>query len=401
MKSLFFFLLIGMLLSACAAARPPVKGYLSETEHLLATNPVAEGTYRACLYQMYNQGLGIQHAANECWPRLEWQFEIGKFRNGVETYLPAERTGSDVPSSAGGCASIDPTISGGSPQCNKAAGYCWGGVPGGEYVNPNTGQKYVAKGLTEPGSRLLKEEAIADAGKKTDEYFQALNRWGAAQRAYDANPTEENKKKLEEAKEAVHKASNEEKKAKEKAKADPNAGPIPNTQPNPTGEAPCAEALEGARQFIAECNRTNWQTYSCQKLKARMQGCPDPALIYVDPSDSDGIDCGSIEADPAEIARAWKQHCEAVVRYVPGEQNPCEEPKIEGGFMRIQAANICSDPKAHFTDNACLVEFNVTKRSGFGTRDIQQILILSQRKLGGPIVLLPQVGPPGGPHPPY
>src|SRR6185295_3964654 len=84
-------------------------------------------------------------------------------------------------------------------------------------------------------------------------------------------------------KDAEKKARDAKDKAAEDAKQDPNKKPKPNTRPVGPGEGPCDEALQTAREILGECQRTGWRHADCQSLLAKIKGCPDPALIYVDP----------------------------------------------------------------------------------------------------------------------
>jgi len=167
-------------------------------------------------------------------------------------------------------------------------------------------------------------------------------------------------------------------------------------------ESRCEAALAAAREFLRECNRNGWKSSQCQQFQAKMNKCPDPTLILVDPDQ--GYTCGG-KPDAATVEAikdAWVARCEENKKFGP-DTNPCERPTLDRSGRRIKGkiGDVCNDPHALITPDAdvCAVTFHVSKT--WGETDIQDILILALNKLGGPIFVLPRnPEPPPGPAPP-
>ncbi len=168
-------------------------------------------------------------------------------------------------------------------------------------------------------------------------------------------------------------------------------------------DSACEQALQEAREFLYECHRTEWQSYECQQLLAKMNNCPDPALILVDPDQ--GYACGSkSDAETLEaLKNAWVERCETRKRFDPSGQNPCRPPQFDESLRTGNGpmGDICNDPAAYIDpdNNDCIATFEVRP---FGEVNLQQIAVWGLNKLGGPIVVFPPRGndtPSPGPDP--
>ena len=162
----------------------------------------------------------------------------------------------------------------------------------------------------------------------------------------------------------------------------------------------CEEALQSAREILRECNRNGWKSAQCKQLKAKVNDCPDPTLILVDPDQ--GYACGA-KPDAATVEalkKAWVTRCEENKKFGP-DTNPCEPPTLDGRQIKGKIGDVCNDPHALVNPDSdvCAVTFHVPKT--WGTTDIQNIIILGLNKLGGPIFVLPPRNPKTpGPAPP-
>jgi hypothetical protein len=155
-----------------------------------------------------------------------------------------------------------------------------------------------------------------------------------------------------------------------------------------SGENACMEAIAEATRVLSECNRTGWQNGECQALFARLNGCADPGLIYVDPDQ--GYACG--EKLDAEAARqAFEDLCNERKRPGP-DGSPCGPPEIEEGavFAALDTQDICKNPYAHVEPEACTLEIAIPEPD---KNTWQAILAFGLTKLGGPGTLMPAPGP--------
>ena len=178
----------------------------------------------------------------------------------------------------------------------------------------------------------------------------------------------------------------------EDAEADPNEK-APKVARGVRGDSPCDQALQSAQELLRECHRTQWKDFRCQQLQARMSGCPDPALILVDPDQ--GYSCGA-KVDPEAVKNAWVAKCEQRVKFGPDGPNPCEPPMIDGSgrFGQGKMGDICGNPYAQ-TDPDRDECSTVTIGKQFGEIDIQELIVVFLNKFGGPLVVIPT-----NPYPP-
>lgn len=169
---------------------------------------------------------------------------------------------------------------------------------------------------------------------------------------------------------------------------------VPDKKRTAEGGA-CAAVTQAARELLRECNRTAWKAAPCQELAAKMNGCPSPTLILVDPDA--GYACGA-SADPKAVADAWRKKCEQVVKTVPGA-TPCGPVAPMGGDPRLygggQGPNVCADPRALVEGDTCFGPLTLPKPLQPG---VDEVIVMGSR-LGGPIVVLPPRPKPAGPRP--
>ena len=362
-------------------------------------NALAQGggflrdAFYACLLNGYYQGLSLSQIKKDCETKLlnpNKGIDLGPFGDvtgaGSKPFDPARAVTAN-------CAAGDPRRAAGASNIPGYGEYSWG--------KPK-GQEAWKKGLDEGESRRRKEEAIEKA-KEEDKKF-----WELEKKAQEAG------KKAEEAKKTgdqaqIDRANAEEKKAEdaavEQAKKALDAAENASKDPNDADGyvrtsqdvSPCQEALQYAREFLWECQRTNWKSYECQALQAKMNRCPDPAQIYVDPEQ--GYSCG-IKFDAEALKNAWVARCEELKRPGP-EGNPCEPPKVDdaGHYIEGKLRDICKDPAAYVDPESeqCSTPLVIKP---FGRPDVQQLMVWGLNKLGGPVVVLPPRGDTTPPSPP-
>lgn len=388
--------LFAFVLAGCPPQSPtksPSQAPLKQ--ELVAGGKLAENTLYACLLNGLAQGLPIKRASDECATKL--LEESGGGGVGGIPGLIGGRDPFDPASVQGNCSVGDPAR--GQTNSDKPVGYPgsalypWtkvGGMEGfgygtygGKGMKDENGKEYI--GLTKEESQAEKKEAIDKALKLLDGYQKLRD-----QASKEKDP--EKKAALE--KMAKEKAKEWEK-AHEEASKDPNKKEpgIPNSRTGPTSL--CEQTLQAAREILFECNRTGWKTAQCQSLAAKMNHCPDPKYIYVDPEA--GYSCGE-KIDPKAVKDAWSARCEELIKYGPGGNNPCQVPVVtgDGRFVEGKSKDICRDPRAHVDPDsgACIVTLEAKNPSGAGQPSVQELIVWALDRLGGPIVVLPRVPKP-------
>lgn len=341
--------------------------------------------FYACLLNGYYQGLPLAQIKKDCETKLlnpDKGIDLGPFGDLIGTSTKPFDPATAVTAN---CRAGDPRRAAGSSSVPGWGEYSWG--------KPK-GQEASKKGLDEAESRKRKEEAIKKA-KEEDKKF-----WELEQKESDA------KKNLEKARKsgdkaqidaaaAAHKKANDE--AVEQAKKALDAAQDARRDPNDADgyartsrdASPCEQALQYAREFLWECQRTNWKSYDCQALQAKTKHCPDPAQIYVDPEQ--GYSCG-IKFDGEALKNAWVARCEQLKRPGP-DGNPCEPPKVsgDGHYIEGKIGDICKDPRAYVDPNSedCAAPIEIKP---FGLPDARELMVWGLNKLGGPVVVLPPRG---------
>lgn len=342
----------------------------------------AEDSFYSCLLNGYTQGLSPAQARDECATQLLADDKKG-FGGSIGDLPAGKATFFDPSKITTACNSGDPTRGQTSGERNTPG---WGRNTWGEKSNQSNG-------LSEKESNQQKDDAIAhaenestkfnDLEQKANEKEKALEE---AKKSGDAVEIEKAERERKGATEAAVKQAGEALEARAKAREDPNQKPVPNTR-TVDGASPCEKAQQAARELLRECHRTKWQDFRCLQLQASMSGCPDPALILVDPDQ--GYSCGA-KLDPEAVKDAWVAKCEQRVKFGPGGPNPCEPPVMDGAgrFGQGKMGDICSSPYAYIDPNSeeCST---VTIGKQFGQIDIQGLIVIALDKLGGPIVVIP------------
>jgi hypothetical protein len=386
-----------------------------------------EDSMYACLADALAQGIPYMQALELCETKL---LESGLEEFGEKPFdaladLPDREKVFDGSKITASCSTADPGISGNSNVFEHSDGRVWGSYSWGSGEG--------MKGLSEAESRAAKATAVEEAKaaeavsvavelarKKLFEELGKKNAGSGSQALVNA---------IYQLSAAAQEAENEKVK---KAQSDPNAKPpttptptttttttetTPTTQPSPTttptttpqppptttettspqrgnNSSECEEALQQAREFLYECNRTGWKSSECQQLKARMYRCPNPTQILVDPEQ--GYTCGDTP-DPLALASAWKERCEQLKRGVDGT-NPCEQPRIDGSFRKVSGNggfDPCTDPAARVDpeSGACA---GTLVLPNLGEVDIQAIAVYGLHKFGGPVFVIPKDPRPEG-----
>ena len=349
----------------------------------------AEDSFYSCLLNSYNQGLSPAQARNECATKLLEDDKKG-FGGSLENLRPGSEKFFDPSQITAACNSGDPTRgqTSGSNTIPGRGTYTWGR---GSYTKDDRGTG-VGKGLSESESRAIKEANVREAEKAEQEYADVILKLVEANVELKKAEASGDPSKIKAAKEAVAKVETDFKAAAKKAETtnkeanrDPNLGGISRSAGEPSA---CDLAVEGARELLRECHRTQWKDFRCQQLQANMNGCPDPALILVDPDQ--GYSCGA-KVDPEAVKNAWVAKCEQRVKVVPDTANPCSPPTFDsfGRFGKGKMSDICGNPYAQ-TDPDNDECSNVTIGKQFGEINIQEVIVVGLNKLGGPIFVIPK-----------
>lgn len=270
-------------------------------------------------------------------------------------------------------------------------GFSYGGDPSKGYDKDGgkldiDEEVYQYQGLSKEESQAIKEQWVKDAETAKQE-------WKDAQKALDADPSNKQKE------EKRDKAFMNYLKASDKASQDPNLQPLPHssTTNDPNGSV-CEQVMQSVRELLRECNRNGWKSADCQILHARMNRCPDPTKILVDPEA--GYVCAE-SIDPVAVADAAQKRCEQITTPGPDGGTPCVPSNIseDGAYMHGgESDDICRDPRA-YTDAETGVCIRELQLDPFGQADIKQILQFGLGTFGGPIVNIP-LPPPPPPVPP-
>jgi hypothetical protein len=357
--------------------RPTAFGVLSKG------GQVAEDSFYSCVLNGYALGLSLAQAREECTLRLLEDEKKG-FGGGIGDLPLGSEAFFDPASVSGACNTGDPTLgqTSGSHYTPGHGVNTWGAESKTEY------------GLSKEESTLLKRDALAILENESVKFDQLADKASEKDAALMEAKASGDRAAIEKA-DAEAKAANAaaiEQAGKvldaiRKANQDPNKKPVPQSKPVAGGSA-CQNAIDAARELLRECQRTQWKDFRCQGLHARMNQCPDPALILVDPDQ--GYACGA-KLDPEAVKDAWVAKCEQLVKFGPDAANPCLPPTLDQAvrFGQGKIDDICRSPYAQ-TDpdnDACST---VTIAEEFGKIDIQEIIVFGLNTFGGPIVVLPK-----------
>ena len=377
-----------VMFAVAGCAPSPSQKMVRADAVLTKVGKFAEDSFYSCLLNGYTQGLSPAQARDECATQLLADDQKG-FGGSIGDIQAGKASFFDPSKITAACNSGDPTRGQSSGQRNTPG---WGTNTWGRNAEMSSGSGTVSKGLTKEQSEKLKVEAIEAAKTEWKEYNKIAMEELAAEKALEAakktgdqQQIQKAQKDLDDAKKATADQVKKALDTSEKATKDPNAGGTVRTAGEPSA---CDQALEGARELLRECHRTQWKDFRCQQLQARMSGCPDPVLILVDPDQ--GYSCGA-KVNPEAVKDAWVAKCEQRVKFGPDGPNPCKPPVIDGAgrFGQGKMGDICGNPYAQ-TDpdrDECLT---VTIGKEFGAIDIQELLVVFLNKFGGPIVVIPK-----------
>lgn len=344
---------------------------------------LAANTFYACVANGYIQGLPRTQIFDQCSTKLLEDNDkgfggpMGDIKNG-EMFDPGKIVGA--------CNPGDQTHgqTSGYGMIPDYGRYTWGGNPGRFY------------GYSQDESKKLKDEAIKDYEAADKEFWKIFEEKKAAEKGLsDAKKTGDQaaidnaQKKVDDLKKKLSLQAERQGRAKDKADADPNERP-PNVT-RAAEESPCQQVMDAARELLRECNRTDWKDARCQSLQAKMNNCPDPALILVDPDV--GYSCGSVP-DKEAVKDAWVKKCEQLARYGPDGSSPCEPPKYDGMSLvgTGKMGSVCNDPKA-LADPESAECYGTLEVSTFGRTNIDQIALWGMNNIGGPIIVFPKRDP--------
>ena len=393
-----FFLVCGI---SCAPPSQPKAGVsvrahnqnLVQTAAILArVGKFAEGSFYACMLNGYMQGLPLHQVSDECASKL--MEDDGKGFGGPLGNIGRQEI-FDPGKVSLACNAGDPRVSQppGQALVPGHGSYSWGGDDINKYYQ-----------YTKEQSEQKKFEAIRRAGEEGAEFVKlekaaelALFRLKEAKKSGNAAAIDAAQFEYDQALNRAQEQGKKSETADEEADADPNLKPFPNARPG--DESPCDQALDAARTVLRECTRTDWKDPRCQRLQARVNGCPDPVLIYVDPEQ--GYACGA-KPDAEAVKNAWVKRCEQKVRYGPETSNPCIPPAIDGSgrFGRGPIGDVCNDPHAYLNpeSNDCAGTFVLT---GVSQPTVTEVAVWGMNRIGGPIIVLPTRTPvpPRGPDP--
>lgn len=432
---------ISTLAIAMACARPTKRPSPQQVREILAKgHPLSESSFYACLINGYEQGLPLKQIQDECETKLAMDDKKGFGPGGADIppSLAQPNNWYDPTTVTGACNSGDPNLAKGPDGSGRIQWNYQDGrsVDWGEYTWGGKGEcdsKGCYIGLTEDQSSALKTQNVRDANKAIDDYQEK-------RRQSEMDPDDAAKKKAaDDAKKAAEKAAGKAQEDPNKAKPKQPEAPKSTVSTDDTkaagkggatpgktetkaddtkapggkggkgggggnvssvGDAsPCEEALQGAREVLGECMRTGWRSGPCKSLEAKVKGCLEPELIYVDPDS--GYECGQ-KIDPELLKNAWVEKCRELKRPVPGGPDPCEPPKVDatGRFVAEGSPEwFCGNPLVLVDPDSpeCLGTVTVQEFAP----NLQKLLVWALNKLGGPIVVLPDRDPkpPPGPGP--
>ncbi len=386
-----------LLLAALGCTRkPPVTSVavrahnqkLAQANAVLARGgKLAEGSFYACMLNGYMQGLPLHQVSDECATQLKE--DDGKGFGGPLGDIGHQEMFDPTKVSLS-CNSGDPTV--GQPYGEAPASshgkYSWGGEDKNKYHQ-----------YTEDDSRQKKEAAIQKAKEEGDLFVKlekeaeaALKKLAEAKKSGNQDAIKAAEFELKQAIDRAQLQAGKSETADADANADPNRKPVPNSRPG--DESPCDQALEAARTVLRECTRTDWKDPRCERLQARLNNCPDPTLIYVDPEQ--GYACGA-KPDPEAVKNAWVKRCQEKVLYGPDTPNPCAPPTIDGSghYGNGPIGDVCNDPHAYLNpdSNDCAGTFTLT---GVSQPTVTEIAVWGMNRIGGPLIVFPPRTP--GPH---
>lgn len=143
----------------------------------------------------------------------------------------------------------------------------------------------------------------------------------------------------------------------------------------------CHQVSTQARETLLECSRVAWASGPCTVLAARLTGCPDPRLAYVDPAQG-GLACQQA-VDPEPVRKAWEQECESRTN-----GDVCGPKKTPDGAVvhpSDDPNDVCANPRAWVDGDTCVVQLpppEVPRTS------LDDLLLFAFKNFGGPVITL-------------
>ena len=407
-KSLAWLTIIALLVVAEGCVRRPVRPSPQKVQTILARGgSLAESSFYSCLLSGYYQGIALAELKAKCETELAIDDEKGFGGRGGGDFGslgPGSDQWFDPASVSTACNSGNPAYAG--PDGQNRNIYNVPGVGPIDYGTNSWGgagecdKDGCYKGLSEAESAARKLEAMRAAN-------EAILAVREANEEAAADPDNAEKQK---AAEEARKAADE---AIDKAKADPNkeekkdpplvsggssgGGSSGTGRPSGQGSSTCDEALQAAREILRECQRVGWKGGRCEQLKARLSGCADPLISFIDPES--GYTCGEA-IDTEALKDAYVARCREVTRPDPNGPDPCVPPTFEssGRFAHHgPGEDLCNNLVAIVDPDSpqCLRVVTIPR---FG-RSVEEVILWGLNKLGGPIVVLPTRGPGPSPNP--
>jgi len=351
-----------------------------------------EGSVEECVFQYVGQGLSLAEAAKQC-----------------EVNISAAPAGADLPEQGLGSFALDGVRNtGGGPLTVT----CTSGSGADPRFADAKGARDAAKAALDAFDKVHPNPTGVDAAKR-GELAQKLNE---AQEALNKATVDEDERERQAA---------ETKKMLEEAANGPkgSGSPTPTTQPPTTqppvspstspastqppantspvttsGSAPARpvdgadDACDAFSAFVGECNLAGWATSPCQSLRRQLRGCVDMTIAYTT-GDDPNEGCPADEPDKETVAEIVELLCTSRAKVAPG-YDPCGPPDLGGGpgIYEDPNADPCTgkNPYALTTGEGCEVTVSESPDFGMGpVIDPTMVLIL-----GGPGIPTTSMPPP-------
>jgi hypothetical protein len=161
----------------------------------------------------------------------------------------------------------------------------------------------------------------------------------------------------------------------------PPAPPFKVRNQKQMGVQDCAAAA-ALEEVLRECNRNGWTSPDCRRLA----GCSDGQVV--DPVPDGELVCGEPSIDEAALLGAAVDECRQLVDPEPGTDPCAPVADVSLDDSGGERGDPCSDPLARPTDEPCF-EFTIERADR-----VHKVLATGIDKLGGPLIVLPDNGPP-------
>ena len=340
-----------------------------------------EGSVEECVFQYVGQGLSLAEAAKQC-----------------EVNITAAPAGAELPEPGLGSFAVDGVRNtGGGPLTVT----CTGGGGADPRLADAKGARDAAKAALDNFDKTHPNASGADAAKR-DELAQKLNEAQEALNKATVDQEErerqaaETKKMLEEAAGGTNPTTAP---TQPPPTQPPATQPPANTSPVTTsGSAPARpvdgvdDTCDAVSAFVGECNLAGWATAPCQSFRRQLRGCVDMTIAYTT-GDDPNEGCPPEDPDKETVARIVELLCTSRAKVAPG-YDPCGPPDLGGGpgLYEDPNADPCTgkNPYALTTGDGCEVTVNESPDFGLGpVIDPTMVLIL-----GGPGIPTTSMPPP-------